>query len=121
MIKAQKEAYGDGLDSNYLHPYMWACKPYYYDALANFYNFPYSFGLLFAKGLYAKYQENGKKFVPLYEKLLSITGKNSVEDIAKTMDIDLTSKEFWEQSLKLIKDDIKLFQEIAKKKYPHQF
>lgn len=121
MIKAQKVAYVDELDSNYLHSYMWACKPHYYDASTNFYNFPYAFGLLFAKGLYAKYQENKEEFVPAYEKLLSITGKNSDEEIAKTVNIDLKSKEFWKQSLKMITDDIKLFEKLAKKKYSHQF
>jgi oligoendopeptidase F len=29
MIKAQKESYGDGLDSNSLHPYKWLCKSHY--------------------------------------------------------------------------------------------
>lgn len=118
MIKAQKEAYGNGLDFESLHPYMWACKPHYYDASANFYNFPYAFGLLFAKGLYAKYQEVGSEFVKSYEQLLSITGKNSAEEIARTVDIDLTKKEFWQTSLKLITDDIQTFKELAKKKYP---
>ena len=118
MIKAQKEAYGNGLDFESLHPYMWACKPHYYDASANFYNFPYAFGLLFAKGLYAKYQEVGSEFAKSYEQLLSITGKNSAEEIARTVDIDLTKKEFWQTSLKLITDDIQTFKELAKKKYP---
>lgn len=39
MLNAQKEVYGDGLDKNYLHPYMWAWKPHYYDANYNYYNF----------------------------------------------------------------------------------
>lgn len=55
MLDAQKAAYGDGLDKDYLHPYMWLWKPHYYDADYNYYNFPYAFGLLFAKGLYAEY------------------------------------------------------------------
>ena len=28
MLQAQIEAYGDGLDHNYLHPYMWTWKPH---------------------------------------------------------------------------------------------
>lgn len=116
MIKAQKEAYGDGLDPNYLHPYMWACKPHYYDASSNFYNFPYAFGLLLAKGLYAKYLEQGDSFVKDYEHLLSITGKNSAEDVARTVGIDLTKKEFWQHSLKIITDDIEKFEQLAQKK-----
>ena len=116
MIDAQKEAYGDGLDPNYLHPYMWACKPHYYDASSNFYNFPYAFGLLFAKGLYAKYQEQGEDFPEAYKKLLSVTGKLSTEDVAKTIDIDLEDQAFWKKSLDLVSEDIEQFKKLAQKR-----
>lgn len=111
MLKAQKEAYGDGLDPEFLHPYMWTWKPHYYYADANFYNFPYAFGLLFAKGLYARYLEQGSDFAKDYEKLLSVTGKKNVYDIGKEINIDLRSKEFWEKSLKVVEEDINRFLE----------
>ncbi|GAA0772595.1 M3 family oligoendopeptidase [Clostridium subterminale] len=109
MINAQKEAYGDGLDPNYLHPYMWACKTHYYYADNNFYNFPYAFGQLFAKGLYAEYLKRDNSFPDQYKTLLSVTGKNSLSDVAKIMNIDITSKDFWRTSLKMIEEDINLF------------
>ncbi|MFQ7001788.1 MAG: M3 family oligoendopeptidase [Clostridium sp.] len=109
MLAAQKEAYGDGLDQNFLHPYMWLWKPHYYDADYNFYNYPYAFGLLFSKGLYAEYLKRGNSFVKDYEKLLSITGKNKLEDVAKVMGIDIHNIEFWRSSLKLIEDNIEKF------------
>lgn len=109
MLKAQREAYGDGLDHNYLHPYMWAWKPHYYSANNNYYNFPYAFGLLFAKGLYAEYINKGDSFTNDYENLLSITGKNKIVDITKAMGIDIHDIEFWRSSLKTIEDDIEKF------------
>lgn len=109
MINSQKEAYGNGLDHNYLHPYMWVCKTHYYSADYNYYNFPYAFGHLFAKGLYAEYLTRGESFIEEYDKLLSVTGKENVADIAKSMGIDIRSKEFWRNSLKLIEEDIELF------------
>lgn len=112
MINAQKEAYGDGLDENYLHPYMWACKTHYYYADANFYNFPYAFGQLFAKGLYAEYLKRGNTFPEEYKDLLSVTGKNTLSDVAKIMNIDITSIDFWRNSLKMIEEDINLFLSI---------
>ena len=115
MLNAQKEAYGDGLDENYLHPYMWAWKPHYYDANYNYYNFPYAFGLLFAKGLYAEYLKKGSDFVGEYERLLSITGKNKIADITKEVGIDIHDKEFWKNSLKTIEEDIEKFIMISKK------
>lgn len=114
MVDAQKEAYGDGLDQNYLHPYMWLWKPHYYDADYNFYNYPYAFGLLFSKGLYSEYLKRGEEFIAQYEKLLSITGKNNLVDIAKTMEIDIEDIEFWRGSLKLIEENINKFIELSK-------
>ena len=114
MLAAQKEAYGDGLDQNFLHPYMWLWKPHYYDADYNFYNYPYAFGLLFSKGLYAEYLKRGDSFIKDYEKLLSITGKNKLEDVAKVMGINIHNIEFWRSSLKFIEENIEKFIEISK-------
>lgn len=113
MVDAQKEAYGDGLDHDVLHPYMWICKPHYYSASRNFYNFPYAFGLLFAKGVYAEYLKRGESFINEYDKLLKATGKNNIEDVAKTIDIDIHSIDFWRSSLNLIKEDIDRFIDLS--------
>lgn len=115
MLNAQREAYGDGLDPEFLHPYMWTWKPHYYDAEYNYYNFPYAFGLLFAKGLYAQYIKKGKVFTEEYENLLSITGKKKIADITKIMGIDIHNKEFWKESLKTIEEDIEKFIELSNK------
>ena len=115
MVEAQKEAYGDGLDHDYLHPYMWINKGHYYSAGRNFYNFPYAFGLLFAKGIYAEYLNRGKDFVPEYDKLLNATGKNSIKDVAAMVGIDVSNPDFFRNSLKLIEKDIERFIEISER------
>ena len=115
MIKAQKIAYGGALDENYLHPYLWLIKPHYYEPKWTFYNFPYAFGILFAKGLYAKYLETGESFIEKYDFLLSETGRRSVRDVAKIMDIELNDIKFWLNSLKLISLDIDKFMEASEK------
>ena len=106
MIAAQKESYGDGLDQNVLHPYMWICKSHYYGP--TYYNFPYAFGGLFARGLYAQYEKEGTAFVPKYKKLLNTTPIAKAEDVAKVADIDLTDKDFWRGALQTIADQIDL-------------
>ncbi|MDO5516111.1 MAG: M3 family oligoendopeptidase [Clostridium sp.] len=115
MLDAQRKTYGDGLDENYLHPYMWTWKPHYYDPDYNYYNYPYAFGLLFARGLYAEYMKKGSSFVDEYENLLAITGKNKLADITKIMGIDIHDKEFWKQSLKTIEEDIDEFIKLSSK------
>ena len=109
MIEAQKKAYGDGLDHEHLHPYMWCCKGHYYSGHLSFYNFPYAFGGLFARGLYAKYLKDGESFVPLYKRLLKATGTTTVEGAAEVAGIDLTDKEFWCSSLQILADEIDEF------------
>ncbi len=109
MLRAQKEAYGDGLDPDYLHPYMWCCKSHYYRAGLSYYNFPYAFGGLFSRGLYAKYLEEGESFLPKYRALLKATTVDTVEHVAGIAGIDLTQPDFWRTSLKMITDQIDLF------------
>ena len=111
MEKAQKQSYGDGLDHNCLHPYMWICKSHYYGP--TFYNFPYAFGALFARGLYAQYEKDGAAFVPKYKKLLATTPIATAEDVAKVADIDLTDKEFWRAALQTVADQIDLFCQLV--------
>ncbi len=114
MLEAQKEAYGDGLDHDVLHPYMWVCKGHYYSAGLGFYNFPYAFGGLFARGLYAKFQQEGATFLEKYNYMLKETPVRSVEDVAKICDIDLTSKEFWLMSLHSYDEAIEEYKRLVK-------
>jgi oligoendopeptidase F len=107
MREAQQKSYGDGLDADALHPYMWVCKSHYYGP--TFYNFPYAFGGLFARGLYAQYEKEGAAFVPKYKKLLQTTTVATAEDTAKVAGIDLTDKAFWCAALQTIADQIELF------------
>ena len=100
MLKSQKIAYGDGLDYEYLHPYMWVVKGHYYSEALSFYNFPYAFGGLFARGLYEKYKEEGEEFVPKYKALLNATTVSDVEEAAGEAEINLEDPDFWRTSLK---------------------
>jgi len=113
MLWAQKETYGNGLDEDFLHKYMWVVKPHYYDADFNYYNFPYAFGLLFSKGLYSLYLKNPDKFHTDYVKILSVTGCKSHKDIALMADINITNEAFWRSSLDLIKDEIDRYIEMV--------
>lgn len=99
MIDAQKKAYGDGLDNDALHPYMWACKTHYYSPELAFYNWPYAFGLLFAKLTFAEYKKAPEGFMDKYKALLTATGSSDVVDVAMMMGADITKKETWKQAL----------------------
>ena len=113
MLDAQEKSYGDGLDPDIRHTYMWICKPHYYGP--TFYNFPYAFGALFARGLYAQYEAEGAAFVPKYKKLLYTTPVATAEDTAKVAGIDLTDRAFWRSALESIAQDIDQFCALVEK------
>jgi oligoendopeptidase F len=111
MVEAQAATYGDGVDPDTYHPYMWAVKPHYYSTA--FYNWPYTFGLLFGIGLFAKYQQDPSRFRAGYDDLLSRTGLGSAVELAAAFDIDVTSTEFWASSLDVIRGRIDDFVALA--------
>ncbi|XJS09959.1 M3 family oligoendopeptidase [Aerococcaceae bacterium WGS1372] len=113
MKEAQLSAYGDGLDPNYLHPYMWVNKGHYYSGGLSFYNFPYAYGGLFARGLYTIYEKEPQGFSDRYDQLLYATTVTTVEDTAKVMGIDVQNEQFWKQSLDSFVTYIDRFEEIT--------
>ncbi|MBP9675495.1 MAG: M3 family oligoendopeptidase [Anaerolineaceae bacterium] len=114
MENAQKATYGDGLDERYLQKWMWTWKPHYYSAGLSFYNFPYAFGLLFATGLYAIYQQRGPSFVPDYMHMLASTGEAPAADLAARFGIDIRTPKFWQDSLKISEKRVDRFCELVK-------
>ncbi len=112
MLDAQRQAYGDGLDGNYLHKYMWLLKPHYYSHGFNFYNFPYAFGLLFGLGVYAIYLKEGESFLPRYKELLRSTGEGKAADLAARYEIDIRSRDFWDASVCVLAKQIDRYCEL---------
>jgi oligoendopeptidase F len=110
MLDAQRQTYGDGLDPETMHPYMWAAKGHYYGP--TFYNFPYMFGLLFGLGLYARYEAEQEAFKEGYDELLSLTGMADAAELAARFGIDLRSTDFWRASLAVIRKDIDRFEAL---------
>jgi oligoendopeptidase F len=113
MLDAQRQTYGDGLDPDTLHPYMWAMKPHYYSAGRSYYNFPYMFGLLFGLGLYARYQQEGGAFTARYDDLLASTGLDGATTLAQRFGIDIRDGAFWRASLDLIRTDVERFEALV--------
>ncbi len=103
MREAQLAAYGDGVDPDHLHPYMWAVKGHYYTA---FYNWPYTFGLLFGLGLYAEFRRDPERFRGGYDDLLGATGLGDAAPLAARFGIDIRDEAFWASSLSVIADRI---------------
>lgn len=113
MLDAQKQTYGDGLDPEYLHPYMWACKSHYYSTSVHFYNFPYAFGMLFGLGVFARYQEKGDAFLPEYDRLLNATGSGNIREVAASVGIDVADKAFWMKSIRTLENKVDQLEKLV--------
>ncbi len=114
MLEAQKEGYGDGLDWAEPHTYMWLCKSHYYSGGISFYNWPYAFGGMLARGLYARYEEEGPDFVPKYKSFLKATAVMTAEDAGKVAGIDLTDADFWRAGLEGLAKEVEEFGELCR-------
>jgi oligoendopeptidase F len=71
-----------------------------------FYCYAYSFGNLLVLALYRTYQQQGPSFVPKYLDLLATGGSMSPERILASMDVDMTTKAFWQSGFTTISEMI---------------
>ncbi len=113
MLEGQRATYGDGMDVSTFHPYMWAVKGHYYSTGRSYYNWPYTFGLLFGLGLYARYHEEPDRFRAGYDDLLSSTGLDDAAGLARRFGIDIRSTNFWHASLDVIREQIVAFEALC--------
>jgi pepF/M3 family oligoendopeptidase len=111
LAAAQREVFGDAVDAGQLHPYQWALKPHYYGS--HYYNWPYTFGLLFGTGLYAEYRKDPDSFRAGYDDLLSSTGMSDAADLAARFGMDIRSPEFWRSSLNVVRAEIDAFERLS--------
>ena len=111
MGDAQNNAYGDGIDQSTAHPYMWILKPHYYGS--HFYNWPYTYGLLFGLGLYAQYQQDPDRFRGGYDDLLSRAGMDSAEQLGAAFGLDVTKEDFWTASLDVLRARMRDYEGLA--------
>ena len=116
MEEAQERTYGEALDKNYYHKYMWAVKGHYYIPSLSFYNYPYAFGQLFGIALFNSYQEKKDEFPEKYTGILRATGKKSVENIALDAGFRLDSEDFWLGSIKYIENLVEIFSDSLNSK-----
>jgi oligoendopeptidase F len=69
-----------------------------------FYCYAYSFGNLLVLALYRRYQEEGAPFIPKYLDLLATGGSASPESILAKVNVDMTSKAFWQSGFTTIRE-----------------
>ena len=107
MVRIQKDWYGDALESWY--PRFWASKLHFYISHFAFYNYPYTFGYLFAQLVYTRLKATGD--TAAYVDILRRTGWQSAEDLAmETLGLDLTKPETWWEAIAPLQQDLEAFE-----------
>jgi oligoendopeptidase F len=113
MLDAQKEAFGNALET--WHPHFWAAKMHFYLTDVPFYNFPYTFGYLFSTGLVAVAEREGASFIERYDQLLRDTGIMTVEQLAfHHLGVALDDPRFWQDAVARVVADVEEFAELCK-------
>lgn len=111
MIASQRHWYGDALSE--CDEMFWASKLHFSISELSFYNFPYLFGYLFSMGIYAKKDSLGAGFHVLYVDLLRDTGRMSAEELVmKHFNEDISQKEFWLRSIKIVEDSVQKYKNL---------
>ncbi len=103
------EQFGDAVEVGEEFRWEWVSIPHIYQT--PFYCYAYSFGQLLVLGLYRRYKEEGKGFVPKYLRILAHGGAASPQEILEEAGIDMTDPAFWQGGFDVISGMIRKLEE----------
>ena len=119
MIETQRRILGDVLEPGGEDPYFWASKLHFYITGLTFYNFPYTFGFLLSRGLFATLKKEGKDFLPKYEEFLRLAGSDTAENVVqRTVGSDIGKPEFWSEAIQSLEEPFLRLEELLPKVVP---
>jgi oligoendopeptidase F len=103
-LKELRQQFGKAVKVPDEFQWEWLTIPHIY--ASPFYCYAYSFGNLLVLALYRRYQQVGRTFIPMYMDLLATGGSMSPERILADVNVDMTSKKFWQSGFAIIQDMI---------------
>ena len=116
MAQTQRHVIGDVLEAGGEDPYFWASKLHFYITGITFYNFPYTFGYLLSRGLYAMFKKEGDSFLPKYEEFLRRAGSDTAENVVKqTVGRDIENVGFWSEAIRSLEEPLAQLQALLPK------
>jgi oligoendopeptidase F len=119
MVETQRRIFGDVLEPGGEDPYFWASKLHFYISGITFYNFPYTFGFLLSRALYAMFNANGSEFLSQYEQFLRLAGSDTAENVVKrTLGRDLETPEFWNEAIQSLERPLSRLEALLPKVLP---
>lgn len=101
-LKNLREQFGSSVKVDSIFQYEWSYISHIFDS--PFYCYAYNFGELLALGLYKKYKENKKVWLPRIENILRAGGSQNPQKLLAENGIDIESKNFWNDSFEIIRE-----------------
>ena len=101
-MKNLREQFGSSVKVDNIFQYEWSYIPHIFDS--PFYCYSYNFGELLALGLYKKYKENKKLWLPRIENILTAGGSQNPQKLLLENGIDIRSKSFWNDSFEIVRE-----------------
>jgi oligoendopeptidase F len=121
MVQTQHRILGEVLESGGEDPYFWASKLHFYITGITFYNFPYTFGYLLSRGLYAMFKKQGASFLSSYEEFLRLAGSDTAENVVKrTLGEDIEKPDFWAKAIKSLDEPLERLQALLPRVLPNR-
>lgn len=112
MESLQRDWYRGALRS--WDPSFWASKLHFYISGRSFYNYPYTYGYLFAQLVYRRVLEGGQEAHADYVELLRRTGWQQGEVLAQeTLGLDLRDPEVWWQAIAPLEADLEALEGLV--------
>lgn len=119
MVETQRRIFGDVLEPGGEDPFFWASKLHFYITGLTFYNFPYTFGFLLSRGLYAMFKQEGAAFLRKYEEFLRLAGSDTAENVVqRTVGRDLEDPQFWREAIRSLEEPLKHLEDLLPKVLP---
>jgi oligoendopeptidase F len=109
--RSQLELFGDAVEVTEGYKTWWSYVPHFIGTPG--YVYAYAYGQLLALSVYARYLDEGEPFVPRYIELLSAGGSRSPEELAAIAGLDLADPGFWNDGLKLVREQLGRAEEAA--------
>lgn len=108
-VALQERWYGGALSAYF--PHFWASKLHFYISHFAFYNYPYTFGYLFATLVYRRFRPLGPPGYERYCALLRETGHARAEPLAaEALGLDLHDPEAWWEGIAPLEADLAAYE-----------
>ncbi len=118
-LETQRDMFRGSVTMSEDYGHWWSYVPHFLNVPG--YVYAYAFGELLVLALFRLYQQRGADFVPDYLDVLAAGGSDWPHNILARLGVDLTDPEFWNEGLAILRDMVRLEEQLAREVYPEKF